>query len=394
MGVEIDQEESQESKRRENIMERMRKIGLLVLISFLLALIICLPLFNKWLNVLLRVSEGERKNNEGITFSIQHEDNPINKELQNFAALYNALIENQKEGYMYYEIYFQYLENFSEQKEFYSVTSGELVNPCSAVNCIQVSENVIDDFHIKVSEGVSLSENDFIHKKDDEIPILMGNLYCSIYKLEDTFTFTYLYDDYTFKVVGFLEEGSRIDSSDYPIDLDKYIVMPCFTIEDNVEITNGLKIHYANKTSGIIEVPEGEKEIFYSTVRPLLENAGVGTYTWSIRPMEYAFEEKFGIDVETFQKIVWGIVFLAFLCEIWLIWRLSKIIWHGKRKLILRFFMYGLLISILASIFYVLIQVVYIVVLGIKVFSLVHFVVIGAIAFGAMFICRVLKNGK
>ena len=86
-------------------MERMRKIGLLVLISFLLALIICLPLFNKWLNVLLRVSETERKNNKGITFSIQHEDNPLNKELQDFAALYNALIENQKEGYKYYEIY-------------------------------------------------------------------------------------------------------------------------------------------------------------------------------------------------------------------------------------------------------------------------------------------------
>ena len=97
-------------------MERMRKIGLLVLISFLLALIICLPLFNKWLNVLLRVSETERKNNKGITFSIQHEDNPLNKELQDFAALYNALIENQKEGYKYYEIYSQYLENFSEQK--------------------------------------------------------------------------------------------------------------------------------------------------------------------------------------------------------------------------------------------------------------------------------------
>lgn len=319
-------------------MERMRKIGLLFLISFLLALIICLPLFNKWLNVLLRVSETERKNNEGITFSIQHEDNPLNKELQNFAVLYNALIENQKEGYKYYEIYFQYLENFSEQKEFYSITSGELENQCSAINCIQVNKNVIDDFHIKVSEGVSLSENDFILKKDNEIPILMGNMYCSIYKLEDTFTFTYLYDDYTFKVVGFLEDGSRIDSFDYPIDLDKYIVMPSFTIEDNVEITNGLKIHYANKTSGIIEVPEGEKEIFYSTVRPLLENAGVGTYTWSIRPMEYAFEEKFGTNIETFQKIVWAIVFLAFLCEIWLVRKLSKIIWRGKSRLTLCFF--------------------------------------------------------
>jgi len=256
-------------------MERMRKIGLLVLISFLLALIICLPLFNKWLNVLLRVSETERKNNKGITFSIQHEDNPLNKELQDFAALYNALIENQKEGYKYYEIYSQYLENFSEQKEFYSAISGELENQCSAIDCIQISKNVIDDFHIKILKGSSLLENDFILKKENEIPILMGNLYSSIYKLEDTFIFTYLYDDYTFKVVGFLEKGSQIDSFDYPIDLDKYIVMPSFTIEDNVEITDGLKIHYANKTSGIIEVLEDNKEIFYSFVRPLLENADV-----------------------------------------------------------------------------------------------------------------------
>ena len=302
-------------------MERMRKIGLLVLISFLLALIICLPLFNKWLNVLLRVSETERKNNKGITFSIQHEDNPLNKELQDFAALYNALIENQKEGYKYYEIYSQYLENFSEQKEFYSAISGELENQCSAIDCIQISKNVIDDFHIKILKGSSLLENDFILKKDNEIPILMGNLYSSIYKLEDTFIFTYLYDDYTFKVVGFLEKGSQIDSFDYPIDLDKYIVMPSFTIEDNVEITDGLKIHYANKTSGIIEVLEDNKEIFYSFVRPLLENADVGTYTWSIRPMEYAFEEKFGTNIEIFQEIVWGIVFLTFLYEIWLAWQ-------------------------------------------------------------------------
>lgn len=214
-------------------MERMRKIGLLVLISFLLALIICLPLFNKWLNVLLRVSETERKNNKGITFSIQHEDNPLNKELQDFAALYNALIENQKEGYKYYEIYSQYLENFSEQKEFYSAISGELENQCSAIDCIQISKNVIDDFHIKILKGSSLLENDFILKKENEIPILMGNLYSSIYKLEDTFIFTYLYDDYTFKVVGFLEKGSQIDSFDYPIDLDKYIVMPSFIIKSH-----------------------------------------------------------------------------------------------------------------------------------------------------------------
>lgn len=160
----------------------------------------------------------------------------------------------------------------------------------------------------------------------------MGNLYSSIYKLEDTFIFTYLYDDYTFKVVGFLEKGSQIDSFDYPIDLDKYIVMPSFTIEDNVEITDGLKIHYANKTSGIIEVLEDNKEIFYSFVRPLLENADVGTYTWSIRPMEYAFEEKFGTNIEIFQEIVWGIVFLTFLYEIWLIKKLSKIAWRGKIK--------------------------------------------------------------
>lgn len=375
-------------------MERMRKIGLLVLISFLLALIICLPLFNKWLNVLLRVSETERKNNKGITFSIQHEDNPLNKELQDFAALYNALIENQKEGYKYYEIYSQYLENFSEQKEFYSAISGELENQCSAIDCIQISKNVIDDFHIKILKGSSLLENDFILKKENEIPILMGNLYSSIYKLEDTFIFTYLYDDYTFKVVGFVEKGSQIDSFDYPIDLDKYIVMPSFTIEDNVEITDGLKIHYANKTSGIIEVLEDNKEIFYSFVRPLLENADVGTYTWSIRPMEYAFEEKFGTNIEIFQEIVWGIVFLTFLYEIWLIKKLSKIAWRGKIKRTHCFFLYGLLISILASIFYVLIQVVYIVVLGIKVFSLAHFLVIGIVAFGAMVICRVLQNEK
>ena len=43
---------------------------------------------------------------------------------------------------------------------------------------------------------------------------------------------------------------------------------------------------------------------------------------------------------------------------------------------------------------YVLIQVVYIVVLGIKVFSLAHFLVIGIVAFGAMVICRVLQNEK
>lgn len=370
-------------------MKKSKKIILLISISFFLALFICLMFFYSYLNKMLRISK-EQAEDGFVTFSIQHESNPLDKDMQNFIDLYEGLINNQGENYKYYELYLQYLENDKEDGVFFSYETGEFTDACSAINCLQISENVLEDFHILVSEGRLFGQDDYLYVENGEIPILMGNDYADLYHIGDSFQWNYLFEEYTFKVIGFLEKDSGIKLAERNVILDTYIVMPSFIISEDMVESNGLKIHYANKTSGVVRLKENNADKFYSIVEPLLADSGVGTYSWTIRPVDLQFKEMFGFSMKSVQRVILFSGFLLLLMEIWLVVQFSGCGFMQK-KLIIEI-LYSAVIFVITSIFCVLINYMFMFFMGIILFKTMHFVVIGAGSIIVVFLCRVFHT--
>lgn len=367
-------------------MNKIKKIILLTGISFFLALFICLIFFFSYLNKMLRISKKQAE--EGfVTFSIQHESNPLDKDMQNFIDLYEELISNQGENYEYYELYLQYLENNKEDGDFFSYETGKLTDACSAINCLQISENVLEDFHILISEGRLFEQDDYLYVENGEIPILMGNDYADLYHIGDSFQWNYLFEEYTFKVIGFLEKDSGIELAERNVIMDTYIVMPSFIINENMVESNGLKIHYANKTSGVVQLKGNNVDKFYSVIEPLLAGSGVGTYSWTIRPVDLQFKEMFGFSMESAQKVILFSIFLSLLMEIWLIVRFSGFGFMQK-KLIVEI-LYSTVIFVITSIFCFLINYMFMFFMGIILFKTMHFAMMEAGSIIVVFLCKI-----
>lgn len=224
-----------------------------------------------------------------MIYSLQHEDNPLDISLKSFESLNGLLTESGT--YDYLELYAQYLEMPNQTGVFYEVGTNELNNKCSGIQCIQVSNNLIAQCDIKVSDGRLFEKKDFLYEKGDKLPVLMGQEYSAFYKIGDIFEAEYLFDEYKFEIIWFVSEESNISIADNNIDLEKCIVMPSFIIDASVLITDGLKIHYANKTSGLVRLSETNADEFYETIEPMLKNAKVGNYSWTITPAAYQYKE-------------------------------------------------------------------------------------------------------
>ena len=178
-------------------MRKFESIFWTVIASVIIALIMGALSINYYLNMIMGTKKDS--NNENFaTYSIQHEDNPLNKNIKNFDKLYSLLVENQKEGYTYYEIYMQYLENTKEHSSFYSQETGMLEESCKYIQCIQLSLNTLYDFDIILSNGKLFQDSDYIYIPGNKIPILLGDDYSDFYSIGDTFHLTYLFDEYVF----------------------------------------------------------------------------------------------------------------------------------------------------------------------------------------------------
>lgn len=344
-----------------------------LLISLLAALTICLPLLNRYLNIMQRT---EQNTEDGfIYYDLQHEDNPINKNIADFKNIYDSLLGAQSKGYQYYEIYTQYLENYDEDKSYYDELSGELVKGYKFVSSIQVGRNIISKSNIKLSKGRLFNKEDYLLSENNVIPIIMGDSYSAIYEVNDIIELNYLFDTYHFEVIGFLMEGTRIEFAAKNILLDGYIVMPSFNVDADREITDGLKIHYANKTSGIVQIKVNSASIFHKNIEPLLVDKNVGTYSWTISPMNYQIKEMFGMDIKWIKICIWVITFFLVVINIFLIRRLICNVTQTKnikKQKIIRI----LFIILMADIFYCLINYLYMLFLGIFLFRILHFILI------------------
>lgn len=373
--------------KRQNVvsMKKIRKTLLLILLSFFVAVPLCLVQLSNYF-MMICVRDNERY--DFATYSIQHESNPLAIDIGYFKDLYDKLISNQSDNYIYYELYSQYLENTKEISPFFSAETDELMDSCFAIECVQINENIIRDYNLSVSQGKLFSPNDYKYGKGSTIPILLGSYYSTIYNVGDAFCFTYLFDEYTFEVIGFLREGNIIELGNHIIPLDKYIIMPSFEVDDDIPITNGIKIHYANKTSGIVKLDINKTDYFHSFIEPLISSADAGKYSWIAQPSTLQFKELFNIDLKTFRAIIILICFVFVFFIGLIIYKVPDVGWNKNSKRYLSNILHTAIIFVTVSAFYYFINIIYAALFGITLMKSVYFIIIGGASIAIVYLCK------
>lgn len=294
-------------------MQKKRKVLYLVNIAAAAICIVAYSTYDMSNNIRRSDNNYTGIDNGYIFIQLQHESNPINTDVNEYCELYNTLVES--ETYSYYELYQQPLDMQYIMDHAPSTVSVEQ-NQYDRVPCVQISSNVISAFEIHVEVGELLSTNEFLYDGTKPIPVCMGSNYMQYCSIGDTFIADYLFDTYTFQVVGILAQGSVINNSLHFIILDDYIVMPSFNLDGDLEQTDGLKIHYANKTSGMIRTLPSEYDQVISSIKPLLDATSAGEYTISSSSLLINFKQLVGMELHAFQAISAILLCITFLFSV------------------------------------------------------------------------------
>ena len=282
------------------------------------------------LNNLITYDKKEKDRNKGFHYiSIQHESSPIKKVVEDFQEVYDFLANS---GGQYYEMYAQSLG--VEDGSFFdyggrglmTVKSGQYIN----AKALQVSQNVLEDYHIEAAEGRSLGGEDFVYYPGKRIPVLIGSAYRDIYQVGGTFWAEYLFDWYEFEIIGILKEGAATDWGIGMYWLDEFIMMPSFSITGKTEVTDGIRIHYANKTSGVLKIPAEEQERFEKDYRPMLKSNRAGEYSWSVSPISAGYQSLMGVDIYLLRNLAYLLLAGLAVGEIMAVCQIKKTVIHRK----------------------------------------------------------------
>lgn len=263
------------------------------LVIFFVILFFLLTLFNLYKENIIEESIDDKH----VYFDLQQESNPFSSPLEKYFELYSQLCNNPL--YDYYECYLQFLQGLPISQSFFDYETESLSENCQAALCIQISENLQKSNNFKCYTGRLLNSGDY-QFNGGTIPIILGYEYRNLFQLGSQFSATYLYNVYTFEVVGILEKNSKIYNPIEIIYLDKYIIMPSFNVLKFPESIEGISIHYANKTSGLLLSQKNDFVYVSNYIKQLLSNAGCGNYSINISPVKYSIMEKVGISIEWF----------------------------------------------------------------------------------------------
>lgn len=301
------------------MMKQNSKINLKIIFNASLRLTVFLIIlsFLLWFFGLYKTNTMEESiDREHVYFQLQQESSPFSVPLEKYMELYTQLCNNSR--YDYYECYLQYLQKLPASQEFFDYETEALSENCEAALCIQVSENLQADNHLECYAGRLLTDKDY-QFRGGMIPVVLGYEYRDVFPLGAQFSADYLYDMYTFEVVGILEKDANICNPLQIIYLDKYIMMPSFDILEVPDDMEGISIHYANKTSGLMISPKEDFAYTSSDIEQLLSNAECGDYSISISPVKYSIKEKTGIGIEWFiaclfiALLIAGIFYLRYI---------------------------------------------------------------------------------
>lgn len=249
--------------------------------------------FNGKLYTYIKINAVEEQRfGDRIECALQHEADPTKVDFTAFYRLYNNL-----QNFVYLEIYNQPLDVFRNGRKHFDSFTNELSENPERVDCLQISKNVVEKYQLRIETGRIWDDAEYIIG-DHHIPVILGNGYSGIYEIGDMFEAEYLYESYDFSVIGFFEKNSVIYTGRYGfINLDQSIVMPSFNVQESTVPTDSLKIHYANKTSGVIEL---SRDLYINDYRELeekLKSAGCGSYSLSLYPLYAHFRNSYGVSV-------------------------------------------------------------------------------------------------
>ncbi len=274
--------------------------------TLLLLIISVVAIINGKLYTYIKINALEKQRlGERIECALQHEDNPLKIDLTTFFHLYNDL-----QNFEYLEIYNQPLDVFQNGRKHFDSYTNELSENPDCVDCLQISKNVVEKYKLKIDIGRMWKDTEFV-LEDHCIPVILGNGYSGIYEIGDMLEAEYLYDSYDFSVIGFFEKNSVIYTERFGfMNVDQSIVMPSFSVREGTLPTDGLKIHYANKTSGIIELDRGSYIKDYREIEDKLNSSGCGKYSLSLYPLNAHFQNRYSVSIY---------VAFAFLSLLWII---------------------------------------------------------------------------
>lgn len=184
------------------------------------------------------------------------------------SKIYNQSLDELKSAYIqmtsldYYEINDQFLEiSYPEidRKFWYGFEYGNartqndgnrIIYP---TKCFQISKNCIEKFELEAAEGNAFCDDDMKYVNGESIPVLIGSDYTDMLEVGDLLKGIYIQNEFTYKVIGVLKKGSNINLGGREVNLDRYLVIPSFDIEENPinEEDDMFQVrHYANKLSG------------------------------------------------------------------------------------------------------------------------------------------------
>lgn len=105
--------------------------------------------------------------------------------------------------------------------------------------CLQVSESFFEEYNVEISEGKKFSQEDYIWKEGQVIPLLLGNAYKEFYQIGDTFSGEYLFESFTWQVIGFVDEKTFFYNTATGSfeSCERYMLMPALTTERTDEFS-------------------------------------------------------------------------------------------------------------------------------------------------------------
>lgn len=242
-----------------------------------------------------------------VFFSLQQESSPFAADIREYQKLEKELQATAL--YKYYEIYAQPI--YVEENTFPNAANLTPADSGYMLDAVQIGQEVCHDFGIELLSGRGFMKDDFLLGNDRRIPVLIGNGLTEYMTVGDSFPAEYLYDTYECVVIGTLRQDSVIYMSNWIYPLENAVVMPGFELADNSAVTDGIKIHYANKVSGVIRAEKGKEKQARSYFASCIENTATGDYSWNATLFDSNLREKLHVGI--YEIMLCAVIVMTFI---------------------------------------------------------------------------------
>lgn len=167
------------------------------------------------------------------------------------------------------------------------------------IKAVFMGENVPQYFNIALSEGKFFSSSDYIFLDKIEMPVLLGDKYKDIYKLNDTIDLVVQGLKKQGRVIGFLTADSNLSYFNQPIDLSTYVVVPYEKI-DSVSNNLDKKEHQfrmmLDKNNGVI-APKSNAKVINEEINSICKSKNLPPYILSSSYQESINDAKFKLTI-------------------------------------------------------------------------------------------------